>query len=62
MLFFLTCSAGLTEHDVIISINGRDISSMQEVSDAVQSGAALSVLVRRRDEDVSLTVVPEDVD
>lgn len=37
-------------------------SSTQEVSDAVQSGAVLSVVVRRGDGDVSLTVVPEDVD
>lgn len=52
--FFLTCRAGLNEHD--------DISSTQEVSDAVQSGAVLSVAVRWRDGDVTLTVVPEDGD
>lgn len=60
--FFLTCRAGLNEHDVISSINGRDINSTREVSDAVQSGAVLSVAVRWRDGDVTLTVVPEDVD
>lgn len=62
MLFFLTCRTGLNEHDVIVSINGWDISSTQEVSDAVQSGAVLSVVVRRSDGGISLTVVPEDVD
>lgn len=61
LLFFLTCRAGLKEHDVIISINRRDVSSTQEVSDAVQSGVVLSVVVRRRDGDVTLAVVPEDV-
>lgn len=62
LLFFLTCRTGLNAHDVIISINGQDISSTQEVSEAVQSGAVLSVVVRRTDGDVTLTVVPEDVD
>lgn len=52
----------MTNHDVIIGINGRPVHTTQEVSEAVQSGAALSVLVRRRDEDITLTVIPEETD
>ncbi|KAM3611302.1 uncharacterized protein V6R79_016224 [Siganus canaliculatus] len=55
-------SAGMIDHDVIIGINGRPVHTMQEVSEAVQSGAPLLVTVRRKDEDVSLTVIPEDAD
>lgn len=37
LLFFLTCRAGLNEHD-ISSINRRDISSTQEVSGSALGG------------------------
>ncbi|PWA18412.1 hypothetical protein CCH79_00009940, partial [Gambusia affinis] len=36
-------SAGMMDHDVIISINGKPVYTKQEVSEAVQGGAALSV-------------------
>lgn len=52
----------MIDHDVIVGINGRPIHTTQDVSEAVQSGAALSVVVRRKDEDVPLTIVPEDTD
>ncbi|KAM9859004.1 serine protease HTRA1A isoform 2-T2 [Aulostomus maculatus] len=55
-------SAGMINCDVIIGINGRPVHTMQDVSEAVQSGAALSVLVRRKDKDVTLTVTPEERD
>ncbi|XP_028269889.1 serine protease HTRA1 [Parambassis ranga] len=52
-------SAGMINHDVIIAINSRPIRTTQEVRDAVQSSTALSVVVRRKDGDVMLTIVPE---
>ncbi|XP_028852453.1 serine protease HTRA1 isoform X2 [Denticeps clupeoides] len=55
-------SAGLSNHDVIISINGQTVQSTEDVSEAVQSGDPLSVVVRRANEDVVLTVIPEEVE
>ena len=52
----------MIDHDIIISINGQPIHSTQEVSEAVQSGFALSLLVRRKDGDVLLTITPEETD
>ncbi|KAJ8263530.1 hypothetical protein COCON_G00159870 [Conger conger] len=55
-------SSGLQNQDVIISINGRPVQTTEDVSNAVQSSRALAVMVRRANEDVVLTVVPEEVD
>lgn len=55
-------SAGMIDHDVIVGINGLPIHSMQEVSEAIQSSTVLSVVVRRKDQDVLLTIIPEDTD
>ncbi|KAI3372938.1 hypothetical protein L3Q82_022736 [Scortum barcoo] len=55
-------SAGMVDHDVIVAINGQHIRNTQEMSTAVQSGATLSVVVRRKDKDVTLTIVPEETD
>nr|XP_046242126.1 serine protease HTRA1-like [Scatophagus argus] len=55
-------SAGMINHDVIISINGQAIHTTDEVSEAVQSSTALSVVVRRKDQDVWLTIIPEATD
>ncbi|KAM4616476.1 serine protease HTRA1 [Polymixia lowei] len=55
-------SAGMINHDVIIGINGQPIHSTQDVSEAIQTSAALSVVVRRADRDVTLTVRPEEMD
>jgi HtrA serine peptidase 1 len=52
----------MINHDVIISINGQPIQTTDEVSDAVQSGSPLSVVVRRANEDVMINVVPEEID
>lgn len=57
-----TYSAGIINHDVIISISGQHIQTTEEVSDAVQSGSPLSVVVRRANEDVMIKVVPEEID
>lgn len=52
----------MIDHDVIVAINGQPVSTMQEVSAAVQNGSMLSVVVRRKDGDVTLAVVPEEMD
>lgn len=52
----------MIDHDVIISVDGRPIHTMQEVSEAVHRGSALSVVVRRKDKDVTLTIIPEEAD
>ncbi|CAG10060.1 unnamed protein product, partial [Tetraodon nigroviridis] len=53
---------GLKEHDVIISINGQRISSASDVSAAIKKDNKLSVVVRRGNEDLILTVVPVEID
>ncbi|XP_035496256.2 serine protease HTRA1 [Scophthalmus maximus] len=55
-------SAGMISHDVITGIDGRPVRTVDEVSDAVRTGAALSVVVRRKDGDVTLRVTPEETD
>ncbi|MGH0132173.1 UNVERIFIED_CONTAM: hypothetical protein FKN15_016489 [Acipenser sinensis] len=55
------CS-GMKDHDVIISINSQTVNITEDVSKAVQSDSILSVVVRRGNEDVMLTVVPEEID
>ncbi|XP_049435863.1 serine protease HTRA1 [Epinephelus fuscoguttatus] len=53
-------SAGIINHDIIIGINGQPIQTIEEVREAVQNGRALSVMLRRKDKDVVLTLIPED--
>ena len=60
--FLLFPSAGMLHNDVIISINNQSVHTTEDVSEAVQAGQPLSVMVRRANEDVMLTVVPEDID
>ncbi|MGH0138055.1 UNVERIFIED_CONTAM: hypothetical protein FKN15_064166 [Acipenser sinensis] len=55
-------SSGMKDHDVIISINSQTVNITEDVSKAVQSDSILSVVVRRGNEDVMLTVVPEEID
>lgn len=62
MPLFLFHSAGMIEHDIIVAINGQSIHTVQEVGEAVQSGIPLSVVVKRKDKDVSLTIIPEESD
>ncbi|XP_037639090.1 serine protease HTRA1A-like isoform X1 [Sebastes umbrosus] len=55
-------TAGLKEHDVIISINGQRISSANDVTSAIKQDGTLRVVVRRGNEDAILTVVPMEID
>lgn len=61
-LLISSCRGGLKEHDVIISINGQRISSASDVSAAIKKDSKLSIVVRRGNEDLILTVVPVEVD
>lgn len=56
------CSGGLKEQDVIISINGQSVVSASDVSDVIRKEGTLNMVVRRGNEDVMLTVVPEEID
>ncbi|XP_074764011.1 serine protease HTRA1 isoform X2 [Athene noctua] len=55
-------AGGLKDNDVIISINGQSISSASDVSDIIKKDSMLNMVVRRGNEDVMLTVVPEEID
>ncbi|XP_060643634.2 serine protease HTRA4 [Anolis sagrei] len=55
-------SAGLQDGDVIIAINGKTVTSTRDVTDAVQNSEALAIVVRRGNEDLILTVVPDEID
>ncbi|MBN3316468.1 HTRA1 protease, partial [Atractosteus spatula] len=54
--------SGMKDHDVIISINNQSVKTTEDVSEAVKSSSTLSVVVRRGNEDIMLTVVPEEID
>ncbi|XP_006001804.1 serine protease HTRA1B [Latimeria chalumnae] len=54
--------AGLKENDVIISINSQSIRSASDVSDVIKRENTLNVVVRRGNEDIILTVIPEDIE
>ena len=49
-------------HDVILRINGRAVETTQDVSEAVANDDLLSVVLRRGDRDVTLTIVPAQID
>ncbi|KAJ8365565.1 hypothetical protein SKAU_G00143960 [Synaphobranchus kaupii] len=55
-------AAALKESDVIISINGQRISSASDVSAVIKTDDTLRLVVRRGNEDVLLTIVPEEID
>ncbi|XP_061448348.1 serine protease HTRA4 isoform X2 [Rhineura floridana] len=55
-------SAGLQDGDVIIAINGKTVTSIHDVKDAVQNIRTLAIVVRRSNEDFILTVTPDEVD
>uniref|UniRef100_A0A3B4ZU75 HtrA serine peptidase 1 n=1 Tax=Stegastes partitus TaxID=144197 RepID=A0A3B4ZU75_9TELE len=55
-------AAGLKESDVIISINGERITSASDVSAAIKREKTLRTVVRRGNEDVMLSIVPEEID
>ncbi|KAG7215491.1 hypothetical protein INR49_003267 [Caranx melampygus] len=56
-----TTRAGLQESDVIISINGERVTSASDVSAAIKRDESLRTVVRRGNEDVMLTIVPEEL-
>lgn len=47
---------------MIISINGQSITSASDVSDIIKKDSTLNMVVRRGNEDVMLTVTPEEID
>lgn len=53
---------GLKDSDVIISINGQRVSSANDVSTAIRRDDSLRMVVRRGNEDVMVTVIPEEID
>lgn len=55
-------TGGLQESDVIISINGQQITSASDVSAAIKKDHTLRVVARRGNEDVILTIVPEEIE
>lgn len=55
-------SGGLQESDVIISINGQRVSSANDVSAAIRRDESLKMVVRRGNEDVMVTVIPDEVE
>ncbi|KAG8435642.1 hypothetical protein GDO86_013541 [Hymenochirus boettgeri] len=55
-------AAGLKEGDIIISINGKSVTSSSDVSDAVRKEGSLQLIVRRGNEDIPISVTPKDVD
>ncbi|XP_029466430.1 serine protease HTRA1 [Rhinatrema bivittatum] len=55
-------AAGLKENDVIISIDGQTVSSANDVSNAIKKSDALKLVVRRGNEDIALTVVPQELE
>lgn len=59
---FCCNSAGLRDSDVIISINGEPITSASDVSAAIKRDDTLRTVVRRGNEDVILTIVPEEIE
>ncbi|MGH0166121.1 UNVERIFIED_CONTAM: hypothetical protein FKN15_050282 [Acipenser sinensis] len=55
-------AGGVKEHDVIISINGKLITTSSDVSDAIKKDSTLRMVVLRGNEDVILTVIPDEID
>lgn len=47
---------------MIISINGQAIISANDVSDIIKKDSTLNMVVRRGNEDIMVTVVPEEID
>lgn len=56
-------SAGLRTGDVIYSINGQAVATNEDIAGIIQSsgGSALSLLVRRGDEKIEITLTPAEM-
>lgn len=48
--------------DVILAIDGRLVGFTRDVMEAVRSADVLSVVVRRKGEDVTLTLTPKEIE
>ncbi|XP_044096603.1 serine protease HTRA1 isoform X1 [Neovison vison] len=55
-------AGGLKENDIIISINGQSVVSANDVSDVIKKENTLNMVVRRGNEDIMITVIPEEID
>ncbi|CAH6793222.1 Htra1 [Phodopus roborovskii] len=55
-------AGGLKENDVIISINGQSVVTANDVSDVIKKENTLNMVVRRGNEDIMITVIPEEID
>ncbi|OBS66532.1 hypothetical protein A6R68_04927 [Neotoma lepida] len=55
-------AGGLKENDVIISINGQSVVTANDVSDVIKKESTLNMVVRRGNEDIMITVIPEEID
>uniref|UniRef100_UPI00398F7504 serine protease HTRA1-like isoform X1 n=2 Tax=Pristiophorus japonicus TaxID=55135 RepID=UPI00398F7504 len=55
-------SAGLRDRDIIISINGNTITTSEQVSEAIKNNDTLSLVVRRGNEDLMITVIPDIIE
>lgn len=54
--------AGIRTGDVIVSVNGREVCTNAEISEAVQkSNGKTRVVIRRSDAEIALELVPENV-
>uniref|UniRef100_A0A8C6SLZ9 HtrA serine peptidase 4 n=1 Tax=Neogobius melanostomus TaxID=47308 RepID=A0A8C6SLZ9_9GOBI len=51
--------AGVQNRDVIVSINGQEARTTQDLTQMVQNAAAFTVRIRRKDEEIAITIVPE---
>ncbi|CAM4630020.1 unnamed protein product, partial [Caretta caretta] len=54
--------SGMRDGDVIISINGKTVTSTEDVSEAVKNNDVLSIVVHRGNEDVILNIIPDEID
>ncbi|XP_072289949.1 serine protease HTRA1 [Eucyclogobius newberryi] len=54
--------AGVLNQDVIVSINGQEVHRTQDMTEKVQNAPALSLTIRRKDEHITLNIVPEQTD
>uniref|UniRef100_A0A8C6SMZ4 HtrA serine peptidase 4 n=1 Tax=Neogobius melanostomus TaxID=47308 RepID=A0A8C6SMZ4_9GOBI len=54
--------AGVQNRDVIVSINGQEARTTQDLTQMVQNAAAFTVRIRRKDEEIAITIVPEQAE
>jgi len=60
--FDLNFRAGLQEKDIIVEVNGKTLSSAQQLTDCISSNVSrLNIVVVRGDSVLGMTIIPEDV-